>query len=138
MDGRPLLSKLAQALHEHGLEAILIGNAAAALNGVPVSRVSIEFLFRKTPANLRKLTAVAKTLGATVWRATYPVSNVRRLAWDGDCRRINFLMEADGATFERKHRRAQRVDLDGYRLCIARTAKSVLNQRALFLCKERG
>ena len=33
MDARPLLETLARALDQSGLEAILIGNAAAALHG---------------------------------------------------------------------------------------------------------
>ncbi len=51
MDARPILCTLARLLHEHGLEAVLIGNAAA---------FDLDFLFRKTPANLRKLKAIAK------------------------------------------------------------------------------
>jgi hypothetical protein len=37
MNGKPILYMLARLLDEHGLEAILIGNAAAALQGAPVT-----------------------------------------------------------------------------------------------------
>ncbi len=62
MDARPLLEKLARALHEADLDVILIGNAAAVLQGAPVTTVDFDFFFRKTPRNLQKLKMVAKLL----------------------------------------------------------------------------
>jgi hypothetical protein len=48
MDARPTLFTLARVLHEHGLEAVLIGNAAAALQGAPVPRsTSISFFAKR-------------------------------------------------------------------------------------------
>jgi len=61
MDARPILFTLARVLEEEGLEAVMIGNAAAALHGAPVTTLDFDFLFRKTPGNLRKLKAVAKS-----------------------------------------------------------------------------
>jgi len=49
-----MLIRVARALHETGLEAVMIRNAAAALQGAPVTTVDVDILFRKTPANLRK------------------------------------------------------------------------------------
>jgi hypothetical protein len=40
MDAYPLLARIAQLLERHGLEAVLIGNAAAALPGA--KRVGIR------------------------------------------------------------------------------------------------
>jgi hypothetical protein len=34
-DAQPVLARIAELLERHGLEAILIGNAAAALQGAP-------------------------------------------------------------------------------------------------------
>ncbi|MBI3472294.1 MAG: hypothetical protein HY013_13145, partial [Candidatus Solibacter usitatus] len=72
MDGRPILARIAHLLETHGIEAVLIGNAAAALQGAPVTTVDFDFLFCKTPANLRKLKALAGTLGAVILRPYYP------------------------------------------------------------------
>jgi hypothetical protein len=51
MDAAPILSQIAELLARHGLEVVMIGNAAAALQGAPVTTIDIDFLFRKTPAN---------------------------------------------------------------------------------------
>jgi hypothetical protein len=64
MDAAPLLVRIAHLLRQHKLDAILIGNAAAALQGAPVTTVDIDFLFRETPASLKKLKALARSLGA--------------------------------------------------------------------------
>ncbi len=72
MNAEPLLARSARALHDARLEAVLIGNAAAALQGAPVTTVDVDFMFRSTPGNLRKLKAFARELGATILRPYYP------------------------------------------------------------------
>lgn len=72
MDAGPYLRELAAALAEHGLEAILIGNAAAALQGAPVTTVDFDFFFRKTPRNVAKLKAIARSLRAVILKPYYP------------------------------------------------------------------
>ena len=64
MDAQPELAFPARALNENGLEAILIGNMAAALHGAPVSTIDIDLFFRKTPGNMQKLKLVAPCAGS--------------------------------------------------------------------------
>jgi hypothetical protein len=99
MDARPLLETLARALHDAGLEAILIGNAAAALQGAPVTTVDFDFFFRKTPRNIAKLKAVAKALGAVIFRPYYLASGLFRLVRDEDGWRVDFRTAIDGLKF---------------------------------------
>jgi hypothetical protein len=54
MNAEPLLSRVARAFAENRFEAIMVGNAAAALHGAPVTTLDIDFMFRKTPTNLKK------------------------------------------------------------------------------------
>src|SRR5256885_3688575 len=82
MDAEPILTKIAKTFEDCRLEAILIGNAAAALQGAPVTTVDFDFMFRKTPLNLRKLKSVAKALGATILRPYYPASDLFRIVRD--------------------------------------------------------
>ena len=55
MNAESLLHKIARVFAEHHLEAVMVGNAAAALHGAPVTTLDIDFMFRKTPANLKIL-----------------------------------------------------------------------------------
>ena len=66
MDAYPVLARIANLLARHGLEAVLVGNAAAALQGAPVTTVDFDFFFRRTPANLRKLREIATDLEAII------------------------------------------------------------------------
>ena len=68
MNAAPLLALVARLLARHRLDVVVIGNAAAALQGSPVTTMDIDFMFRKTPTNLRKLKGVADDLEATVMR----------------------------------------------------------------------
>jgi hypothetical protein len=78
VDARPLLERIARALEVARLDVVLIGNAAAALQGAPVTTVDLDFMFRKTASNLRKLKAVAKALDAAIFMAR--VDGVRSFA----------------------------------------------------------
>jgi hypothetical protein len=68
MNAAPLLQEITRAMQECGLEAVLVGNAAAALQGAPVTTIDFDFMFRETPANLKrsrlpdKLTAASSAL----------------------------------------------------------------------------
>jgi predicted nucleotidyltransferase len=131
MDARPILFTLTRVLHEHGFEAVLIGNAAAALHGAPVTTVDFDFLFRKTPHNLRKLKAVARSLGAIVLRPYHPASDLFRLMRDQDLLQVDFMGRIDGIrSFEGLRRRASRVDLGGYELLVASLADIIQSKRA--------
>jgi len=66
-------------LADSKLEAVLIGNAAAALHGAPVTTLDFDFMFRKNPVNLRKLKVLADGLGAYVLRPYYPTSGFYRV-----------------------------------------------------------
>ena len=118
MDAQPELALVAKALNENSLEAILIGNMAAALHGAPVSAIDIDLFFRKTPRNMQKLKLVADALGAVVLRFYYPVSALFRLQRNG--LHIDFMSKLDGITsYERLRGRAGVFHIGGQKLFAA-------------------
>lgn len=139
MDARPVLALLARVLEQCGLEAILIGNAAAAVQGAPVTTLDVDFLFRKNPRNLAKLKLVAKALGAVILRPYYPASDLFRVVRDDDGLQVDFMAAIHGVrSFESLRSRAWRLDLDGCAMLVADLADVVRSKRAAGRPRDRA
>ena len=122
---------LARALNENRLEAILIGNMAAALHGAPVSTIDIDLFFRKTPANMQKLKRVASALEAVILRPYYPVSALFRLQRDRDGLQVDFMGQIDGVkSYESVRGRARSYEIGGQKLLAASLEDIIRSKRA--------
>jgi len=120
MNAQPYLVAVTRALARTRLDAVLIGNAAAALQGSPVTTVDFDFMFRKTPSNLRKLKALADELGAVVLRPYYPASELYRVTRDRDGLQLDFMAKVDGVrSFEALRANAMTVRFGGHELRVA-------------------
>jgi predicted nucleotidyltransferase len=131
VDARPVLVAVARILREQGLEAILIGNAAAALHGAPVTTIDLDFLISQTPANLRKLERIADALGAVVFTPHYPVSGLFRLIRDEDALQLDFMTAAHGIrSFNSLRSRSTEVQFEGERMTVAALTDIIASKRA--------
>jgi|ERR1017187_3150797 hypothetical protein len=139
MDASPTLARVASLLEKHGLEAVLIGNAAAALQGAPVTTVDLDFFFRRTPGNLKKLKAVAWELGAVILKPYYPVSGLLRIARDSDGLQLDFMSEIDGVrSFEGLRKRASRVQFGEAAIHVAALADIIRSKKAAGRPRDRA
>ncbi len=139
MDAAPILATLARLLAEVNLEAVLIGNAAAALEGAPVTTVDFDFLFRKNPRNMAKLKQLAKLLNATLLRPYYPVSDLFRIARDEDGLQVDFMGTIHGVrSYESLRGRARTVNLGGCRLLVAGLPDIIRSKRAAGRPRDRA
>ena len=131
MDAQPILARIAELLERHKLEAILIGNAAAALQGAPVTTIDIDFFFRRTPTNIRKLKAIADELEAVVLRPYYPVSPLWRITRDRDGLQIDFMDTIHGArSFEGLRKRSRPIRIGSAKILVATVADIIKSKRA--------
>ena len=131
MNAGPALSEIAHALARAGLDAVLIGNAAAALQGAPVTTVDFDFMFRSSPRSMRQLKHLARTLRATILRPYYPVSNLYRVVRDEDGLQVDFMATIHGVrSFEGVRDRATTVDMAGAPLRVASLADIIRSKRA--------
>ena len=130
MDGRPYLVEIGRQLKSIGLEAVLIGNATAALQGAPVTTVDFDFMFRKTPRNLRKLKTLATALGATAMRPYYPASDLYRVVRD-DGLQLDFMPTIHGVrSFEGLRDRGQTIDVGGTTIRVASLRDIIRSKKA--------
>lgn len=75
MNAMSVLGKVVEALKSAKLEAILVGNAAASLNGAPVMTADVDFMIRASSQTHAKLKQFALHLGAmSVSQPAYPLS----------------------------------------------------------------
>lgn len=131
MNATPLLSQILRALHEHRLEAVLIGNAAAAVHGAPVTTLDFDFMFRDTPTNMRKLKGIATDLRATILRPFYPVSKLYRVVNEDSGLQADFMPVIHGVrSFEGLRSRADARDIDGLRLLVASLDDIIASKKA--------
>ena len=131
MNAEPLLAEVARRLHDAHFEAVLIGNAAAALQGAPVTTVDFDFLFRKTARNLAKMKHVARALGATILRPYYPVSDLYRVTRDDDGLQIDFMATIHGIrSFAGVRDRATSLEIGGVPLLVAALGDIIKSKRA--------
>jgi len=131
VNAEPLLNVIARTFAEHRLEVVMIGNAAAALHGAPVTTLDIDFMFRKTPVNMKKLKAVASDLGATILKPYYPVSDLFRLVNDERGIQLDFMSRLHGIkSFERLRSRAIGISFGERQLKIAALEDIIKSKRA--------
>lgn len=120
MTAAPLLALTIRVMAKHRLEAVLIGNAAAALHGSPVATQDFDFMFRNTQLNLRKLRKVADQLGAVVMRPYYPASELFRVTRAKDGLQLDFMAKVDGIrSYESLRARATSVRFGRHELLVA-------------------
>jgi hypothetical protein len=73
------LERLALALRNARLDAIVVGNVASILNGAPVLTQDVDLLVRDTALNRKKLRSFAKSLHATSPSAISELATVERI-----------------------------------------------------------
>lgn len=131
-DARPILREVAQALNECDLEVILVGNAAAALQGAPVSTLDFDFMFRKNAPNVKKLKKLTAILGGRLFVPYYPASQLYRLINDDRGLQIDFMSVLHGIkSFESLRSRAVRIFIGGHSILVADLRDIIRSKRAL-------
>jgi hypothetical protein len=139
VDARPILTRVAALLAKHRLEAVLIGNAAAALQGAPVTTLDLDFMFRQTPTNMKKLKAFAADLGASILRPYYPVSQLFRVMREDDALQIDFMPVIHGVrSYSSLKSRARELQLAGSSLLVADLADIIRSKRAANRPRDRA
>ena len=130
MTAEPLLKLAAKLLAKHRLDAVLIGNAAAALQGAPVTTEDLDFFMRRTELNVKKVRRIADDLGVPVSQPFYPASHLWRMLKPTDHLQFDFMVAVSGIrSFEGVRARASVVEFGGHPLRVA-SLEDVIKSKA--------
>lgn len=134
MDAAPYLVEIADALAEAKLEAILIGNAGAALHGAPVTTVDLDFFYRNvtTTASMQdaKVRKVARLLGATVSQPFAGMSSVYRIRREDPELQVDLTGSIHGAkSFNSLRSRCTKADIKGRTILLASLADIIKSKK---------
>jgi hypothetical protein len=139
VDAGPLLTLIAGALTRARFDPILIGNAAAALHGAPVTTLDFDFFFRPGPANVEKLKIFATELDGVVLRPFYPVSRLYRVMNDDRGLQIDFMPAIHGVkSYNSLRSRSVQMPVGKYTLWVADLADIIASKRAANRARDRA
>ncbi len=137
MNAEPILASIATTFQDCGLQVILVGNAAAALQGAPVTTLDFDFMFRKTPTNLKKLKNVARGLGMSFSQPYYPASDLYRLIQKDTGIQLDFMSRLHGVkSFESLRSRGTEVYFGTAGILVADLKDIIRSKRVLGRAKD--
>jgi hypothetical protein len=139
MNADLLIARIARALADVKLEAVLIGNAAAALQGAPVTTVDFDFMYRPTAPNRAKLERLAAHLDARTTEPHYPASRLVRIVSEDGALQLDFMAEVHGVrSFAGLRRRATNTRFRGCALLVASLEDIIRSKEAADRPRDRA
>ncbi len=122
-----ILERVLREIKRVGLEAILVGNVAAVLQGVPVMTQDIDFFVRDTKLNREKIIKFAKNLGLTLYKRDNAISDV--ISAESKDFVIDFVFGlAPDQKFESVRSRAKRIKI-GNHFCYIADLNDILRSK---------
>jgi hypothetical protein len=139
MNAEPLLVRISEALQKARLEAVLIGNAAAALSGAPVTTLDFDFMVRDTRKALGRIAEFAQALDATVIPPRTDVSRVYSVVNESEGLFVDFLDTVSGvSSFASLRSRATAVHFGQGTVVVADLRDVLASKRAANRPKDRA
>lgn len=118
------LAELVEALAQSELQAVFIGNAAAALRGVPIMTHDVDLMIRDHPQLDKKLQQFAKIFGVSLSRPYEPTS--RMLRCSGRSIGVDFILSLSSRkSFESIRSRASQIRI-GNRVALVATLEDII------------
>ena len=140
MNAKPYLENIAQQFADMQLDAVMIGNAAAAINGAPVTTLDVDFMLKQTDENYRKLAALAQQMNCSFIEMKLLDDNyMYRLMHREETLIMDFLFTAAGITsFETLKANSTTVFFGTHALRIAALEDILASKRAAARPKDNA
>jgi len=135
VNATPFIEQILSAFVAARLEAILIGNSGAAIQGAPVTTDDFDWLIRDTESNLKKLERVAILLGGQVTCPNFPLSSMLQIRTDD--LQLDFMVYAPGmGKFESVRSRSMRIKVGSHFLRVADLGDIIRGKKAAGRLKD--
>ena len=126
-----ILLQLMRAVHDVGLDAVVIGNSAAALHGVPITTQDIDLFVKDTPRNAEKIKQLVETLGDHVMASRPFEPSSRMIRIEGLPVDIDIIFALSSqAKYESVKSRSQVIVIDGVSLRVSHLRDVIEAKRA--------
>ena len=133
------MERVARAMDELGLEAVLIGNAAAALRGAPVTTIDLDFFFHRSPGTVAQPKLLAKRWNGMLLRPFYPVSGLYRISLEEEGLQFDFMSQIHGAkSYDSVRGRAEWFPIGETGLWVASLADILKSKKAAGRPRDRA
>ena len=128
-----------RALNTHGVEYLLVGGYAVGMYGHVRATTDIDFFYRRTPENFKRLIAAMTTFGvpADLIDSAHLATEDAVTAFGAPPIRIDLLASISGVTFEQAQTDSVRVDIAGDLLPVIGLAALRANKQASGRKKDR-
>lgn len=133
MNAEADLKALAKLFAEVSLDAVMIGNAAAAINGSPVTTLDIDFIVPQTPQSYRAIALLAQKTQSILQELKLKDDRYmyQLVPTESSGIQIDFLYElASKDRYEQMKEHAQTVDFGGNVLFIASLEDIIRSKQA--------
>jgi len=129
--------RVAEALAEARLEAVVVGCTAAIFHMAPLLTLDLDLLVRDTPLNRKKIRRVSELLGSVPPVPSSELSNVLRVP--GGPVPVDFIFDGlpDGLGFASVRSRAERFSLGNVSVWLASLDDVIASKRAADRPKDR-
>jgi|Deesub1362B_J571_1020462.scaffolds.fasta_scaffold00139_30 predicted nucleotidyltransferase len=122
-----LLERVIATLRKVKLEAILVGNVASVLQGVPIMTQDIDLFVRDTELNRKKIRLFAEELGLSIFKRDEAISEV--ITAEGHELVVDFIFRlSHDQKFESVRSRAKRVKI-GRHYCLVADLEDILKAK---------
>lgn len=132
------LERLAAAVAEVGLDAVVVGMAAAAVLGAPVMTEDVDLLIRDTPRNRKKVRELCELLGGLKPVKASELADVETLVGGEAPVDIVYDHLPGGLTFARVRAKSAFVKIGAARARVASLADVIRSKRAADRPKDRA
>lgn len=133
-----LIEQIWNALRVAKLEAVVVGNAASALHGAPITTEDVDVLVRDTALNRKKLLTVVDELQGSNPFSISDMTNAKRILLPESYLDVLFGKMGGGLTFESVRSRGKVFEVGTAKILAASLEDVIKSKRAANRKKDRA